>query len=145
MNRPSWDECWMSLAVALSHRSTCSRLHVGCVIVSADNARVLGVGYNGGPEGGFNDCLSDEPGKCGHLHAEINALIKTNATDRPARAYVTTQPCGQCAVALVNAHISEVIFRTPYRLTDGLEILNRARIKTRQFIMEDTPAWPTVE
>lgn len=145
-DRPSWDAIWMDLARSLAQRSTCSRLQVGCVIVSLDNTRVLGVGYNGGAKGGFNECLSDEPGKCGHLHAEINALLKADYTDRPAKAYVTTQPCGACATALVNADISEVIYRTPYRLRDGLDILAKAKIKTRLYEgPAEMPAWPSLK
>lgn len=145
--RPSWDEIWMSLAESLAARSTCSRAQVGCVVVSRDNTRVLGIGYNGGAEGVFNDCLSDEPGKCGHLHAEDNALLKTDYTDRPAKMYVTTQPCRDCAVRIINAHIDEVIYRTPYRLTDGLEMLSKRRIPVRQFQppTPGLPAWPTIE
>src|SRR5690349_19329192 len=49
--RPSWDNIWMDLAEALSKRSTCRRLSVGCVVVSEDNSAVLGIGYNGGAKG----------------------------------------------------------------------------------------------
>jgi dCMP deaminase len=123
----------MGLALTLSQRSTCSRLQVGCVIVTEDNQQVLGVGYNGGPKGISNDCLSLEPGLCGHLHAEVNALIKANYTSvAKKKMYVTTQPCYQCAVAIVNANISEVVYQKPYRLTDGLELLATAGIKIRK-------------
>lgn len=127
--RPSWDEVWMDLATSLSLRSTCSRLQVGCVVVTADNQRVLGIGYNGGPKGISNECLSSEPGLCGHLHAEVNALIKADYTSTvPKKMYVTNQPCYQCAVAIVNADIREVVYRYPYRLTDGLELLEKAGV-----------------
>lgn len=132
IDRPSWDVVWMELARTLSHRSTCSRLQVGCVVVTADNQKVLGVGYNGGPKGISNECLSLEPGMCGHLHAEVNALIKADYTSPvDKKMYVTTQPCYQCAVAIINANISEVVYDKAYRLTDGLELLQRAGIKTR--------------
>lgn len=129
--RPSWDDVWMGLAKSLSLRSTCSRLQVGCVVVTADNQKVLGVGYNGGPKGISNECLSLEPGACGHLHAEVNALIKadyTSPTDK--KMYVTTQPCYPCAVAIINANVKEVFYDKAYRLTDGLELLQKAGIKT---------------
>jgi dCMP deaminase len=102
------------------------------VVVTADNQKVLGVGYNGGPKGISNDCLSLEPGLCGHLHAEVNALIKADYTSPVSKKmYVTTQPCYQCAVAIINANISEVVYLHSYRLTEGLELLKTAGIKTR--------------
>lgn len=114
----------MGLALTLSQRSTCSRLSVGCVVVSLDNTRVLALGYNGGPRGLSNECLSTFPGACGHLHAEINALIKLDyGGQAPRRLYVTHQPCYTCAVAIINAGISEVVYGSPYRDMAGLELL----------------------
>lgn len=132
--RPSWDQIWMEFAGRLAERSTCRRLSVGCVVVSADNSVVLGLGYNGGPKGLNNECLSDEPGKCGHLHAEINALIKTNYRDAsPKKVYLTTEPCYACAVALVNAGVVEVIFRDEYRDHAGADLLRQAGVQVRRF------------
>jgi dCMP deaminase len=131
-SRPHWDDIWMELAERLARRSTCLRASVGCVIVTLDNSSVMGIGYNGGPKGLNNDCLSDEPGRCGHLHAEINALIKTNYHDAAQKkAYLTLSPCYSCAVALVNAGISEVYFRERYRDEAGLRLLERAGVKLR--------------
>lgn len=133
ITRPDWDTIWMELAERLSQRSTCKRASVGCVVVSEDNGIVLGIGYNGGPKGMANECLSDEPGKCGHLHAEINALIKTNYRDAAKKkVYVTLEPCYNCAVALINADVQEVIYKREYRDHSGLELLNRKGIPVRK-------------
>lgn len=125
----------MNLANRLAEKSTCSRLQVGCVIVSDDNQQVLALGYNGGPKGLYNECLSLEPGKCGHLHAEINALIKLNSRD-PVRkiAYISTMPCRDCAIAIINAGISEVVFGKAYRDDSGVILLEQAGIPVVQFI-----------
>lgn len=132
--RPNWDTIWMNFAGALALRSTCKRSSVGCVVVSTDNSTVLGLGYNGGPKGGNNACLSDEPGKCGHLHAEINALIKANYRDGSTRkAYLTLSPCLNCATALVNFGVEEVIYRDAYRDLSPLKILDAAGVRVRQF------------
>ena len=132
--RPSWDSLWMDFAFRLSQRSTCSRASVGCVVVSEDNHRVLAVGYNGGAKGVFNECKSSEPGQCGHLHAEINAVIKLDYNE-PAgkKVYVTMMPCFNCAVALVNAGVKEVVYSHTYRKTDGVELLEQAGIKVRRY------------
>lgn len=139
--RPGWDLIWMEFAGRLSERSTCRRTSVGCVVVSEDNSAVLGMGYNGGAKGLQNDCLSDEPGKCGHLHAEINALIKTNYRDAsPKKVYVTLSPCYNCAVALVNAGVREVIYRDEYRDLTGVRLLSEAGLKIRRFPNPGVPA-----
>lgn len=133
MDRPSFDQVFMSFALNLAQRSTCSRAKVGCVVVTSDNHRILSMGYNGGAKGVFNECLSDEPGKCGHLHAEVNALIKLNFNE-PAKKkmYTTTMPCFNCAVAIVNANIDEVIYNTEYRDRAGVELLEKAGIPVRK-------------
>lgn len=136
--RPSFDDIYMHMALMMAQRSTCRRSQVGCIITTEDNQKVLSVGYNGGPKGLWNDCLSDEPGKCGHLHAEINALIKATYGDgTKKKAYVTTSPCVACATALINGDIQEVIYHTRYRDDSGLRLLEEGRIKVRQYI----PAW----
>ena len=136
--RPSFDDIYMHMALMMAQRSTCSRSQVGCLIVTKDNQKVLAVGYNGGPKGLFNDCLSNEPGKCGHLHAEVNALIKTNYSDAaPKKAYVTSSPCTACATALINGDIREVIYCNLYRDDGGLRLLEQAGVAVRQHV----PAW----
>ncbi len=120
----------MDLARSLAKRSTCKRTSVGCVVVTLDNTRVLGVGYNGGAKGLSNGCLSEEPGKCGHLHAEINALLKTSYDPTVLKKiYTTSSPCYTCAVAIVNAGIAHVIYDEEYRLREGIELLLRARVR----------------
>lgn len=131
--RPSFDQVFMEFASLLARRSTCARANVGCVVVTWDNNRILSMGYNGGAKGVFNECLSSEPGKCGHLHAEINALVKMNFNEAAGkRMYTTTVPCFACAVAIINAGISEVVYLNEYRLMDGVELLQKAGIVVRK-------------
>lgn len=122
--RPYWDEIYVEFAKKLSLRSTCKRLSVGCVITSFDHNRVLAIGYNGNYKGGQNCCDSDEPGKCGCLHAEENALIKMDYNDPVDKIlYTTTSPCLMCAKRIINADIKKVIFNQLYRNTDGIDLL----------------------
>ena len=101
--RISFEEIYMNLAFELSKRSTCSRLNVGAVIVSEDFSRVYGIGYNGNAAGLGNHCDSTVPGNCGCLHAEDNALLKTNGgPEVPKIVFVTHQPCSYCAKRMVN-------------------------------------------
>lgn len=133
MTRPSWDDIWMDLAVSLSARSTCRRLHVGSVVVSDDNTRVLAVGYNGSFRGGPNDCDSATPGNCGCLHSEINCFLKLNYHDSCRKVlYCTHLPCVNCSKAAVNAGISEVVYLHDYRVRDGLSVFDAAGVIYRK-------------
>ena len=80
---------------------------VGCVIVSADDSRVLGEGHT-------------QP--AGQAHAEIMALRQAAAAGHSvagATAYVTLEPCshhgrtGPCCDALVMAGIGKVVAALP--------------------------------
>jgi dCMP deaminase len=142
----------MRFAEDLARRSTCERstAGVGAVITTADYRRVVGLGYNGGPAGGRNECKRIDgeiiPGQCGHLHAETNAIINCDHTG-PKKVFVTMQPCEMCAIALVNLHASrgpivEVYYHHPYRLTEGLDVLWSAGIplfkaERRSFSVDD--------
>ena len=94
-------------------------------------------GYNGGPAGGRDACKTNEqgeviPGQCGHLHAEINAIIGCTYVG-PKVVFVTHQPCEICAIALVNlsaatGSIEAVYFGEPYRSTEGCMVLEQAGI-----------------
>lgn len=133
--RPTFDFIYMNLAFLLSERSTCSRKKVGCVIVSDDNQRVLSIGYNGSWRGGPNQCDSTEPGNCGCLHAEDNAIVKLDYNDRLRKVlYTTMSPCSACAKRIINAGIGEVVYLEEYRTKHGIQILFEANVLTRHFI-----------
>lgn len=115
-SRPSWREYFMSMAYLISCRSTCERLHVGCIIVK-DN-RVLTTGYNGFIAGAPHvGCVRD-----GHeqltIHAEINAVChasKEGIALKNSTAYVTHYCCINCTKALISAGISEIVFGEDYK------------------------------
>jgi dCMP deaminase len=123
--RIGWDELWLSVADLVSKRSVDQKLKVGCIIVSIDNTRVLSLGYNGDEKGGLNARDSMESGKSGFIHAEINALIKSdfNSIDHK-KMYITHSPCIMCSKAIINAGIKEVYFKKVYDLY-AIEFLNK--------------------
>ncbi len=131
---PSFDKIYTDLALGLAAKSHCSRLQVGCVIASWDNQRILSIGYNGSWRGGPNRCDSNEPGACGCIHAEQNAMIKLDYNDTcRKRLYTTVSPCSMCAKFIINAGISEVVYVNEYRNIDGLKILWASGTSVRQF------------
>jgi len=115
MDRISWDQLWIEMAELVSKRSVDPKLKVGCVIVSKDNTRVLALGYNGDHKGGPNERESMQSGQSGFIHAEINALIKTDfASHQDKVMYLTHSPCYMCSKAIINAGIKEVYYKELY-------------------------------
>lgn len=128
--RPSFEEIYLHLAFTLSCRSTCKRLKVGTVITSTDYRKVLAVGYNGNATGLPNQCDRDEPGNCGCLHSEENAVINCDSPRSVEKiVFVTHLPCASCAKRLINlGNVKQVVYCTEYRLLDSITFLQKANI-----------------
>ena len=111
----SWDEYFMGVALLASKRSKDPSTQVGACIVSPDNI-IISTGYNGMPKG----CSDDEfPwGREGAetkypyvVHAELNAILNANGRDlRGSRLYVALFPCNECAKAIIQSGVKEVIY-----------------------------------
>lgn len=120
----------MDFALAISRRSTCSRLSVGTVITTPDFRKVLSIGYNGNAAGLPNRCDREESGNCGCLHSEENAVINCDAprsTDKIV--FVTHLPCPMCAKRIINmGNVCKVIFKNDYRIRDAVLLFAAVRI-----------------
>jgi dCMP deaminase len=129
--RPSFPRIYLDLAKTLAQRSTCHRLSVGTVITSTDYRKVLAVGYNGNATGLHNGCDRDEPGNCGCLHSEENAVINCDAPRHIEKVvFVTHLPCVACAKRLINlGNVKAVFYGQEYRLKDSVEILKSVGIR----------------
>lgn len=111
----SWDEYFMGIAVLAAKRSKDPNTQVGACIVSPDNV-ILSTGYNGFPYGCSDDefpwAREGEDTKYPYVvHAELNAIL--NARGRSltgARIYVALFPCNECAKAIIQSGIAEVIY-----------------------------------
>ncbi len=129
--RPSFEEVYMDFALGISKRSTCKRLQVGTVITTTDFRKVIAVGYNGNATGLPNTCDRDEPGNCGCLHSEENAVINCDSPRQVEKfIFVTHVPCLLCAKRIINlGNVRRVIYRKEYRLTDSIPLLIQAGIE----------------
>ncbi len=129
--RPSFEEIYMELAHTLAARSTCVRLNVGTVITSTDYRKVLAIGYNGNAAGLPNTCDRTEPGNCGCLHSEENAVINCDSPRFIEKhVFVTHLPCVGCAKRLINlGGVKKVFYRTDYRLRDSIDVLKSVGIE----------------
>lgn len=129
--RPSFERIYLDLARTLARRSTCKRLQVGTVITSTDYRKVLAVGYNGNATGLHNGCDRDEPGNCGCLHSEENAVINCDSPRQVEKVvFVTHLPCVACAKRLINlGNVKKVVYSEEYRLKDSVKLLESVGIE----------------
>jgi len=94
---------------------------------------IISDGYNGTPSG-FENVCEDENNvtKPYVLHAEANAITKvakSNNSSENSTLYVTTSPCMECAKLIIQSGIKRVVYCNKYRITDGLDLLERAGIE----------------
>jgi dCMP deaminase len=122
------EEVYVRMAEELAKRSTCARLQVGTVITTGDLTQVLGIGYNGNARGLPNRCDSAEPGACGCIHSEQNALIKAGAQLPGKVMFVSASPCVMCAKMIINANVGRVYYREAYRDPSGLDVLRQGGV-----------------
>jgi len=125
------DSRYLRMAKIWAENSYCDRKKVGALLVN--NKMIISDGYNGTPSG-FENICEDESGttKSYVLHAEANAITKvakSNNSSLGATLYVTTSPCIECAKLIIQAGIIKVVFEEKYRITDGIELLEKAGIE----------------
>ena len=125
----------MRMAEELAKRSTCLRNQVGSVITTGDLTQVLGIGYNGNARGLPNRCDAREPGRCGCIHSETNALIKAGAHVPGKQMFVTVSPCVMCAKLVINTNVARVFYRAAYRDPAGLETLTRGGVEVVHYAL----------
>ena len=141
----SWDEYFMGVALLSAGRSKDNNTQVGACIVSDEN-KVLSVGYNGMPIG----CSDDEmpwaregdtlstkyPFVC---HAELNAILnRITGSLKDSRIYVSLFPCNECAKAIIQSGIKEVVYmEDKYADSDSVKaskmMFEIAGVKYRQY------------
>ena len=114
----SWDEYFMGIAMLSGMRSKDPNTQVGCCIVSQDN-KILSMGYNGLPNGCSDDEYpwareGDDPLETKYVyavHSELNAILNYGGGNlKGAKIYVSLFPCNECAKAIIQAGIKEVIY-----------------------------------
>ena len=126
----TFDQRYMRMATIWAENSYCERRKVGALVVK--DKMIISDGYNGTPAG-FENICEDENNvtKPYVLHAEANAITKiarSNNNSEGATLYVTASPCIECAKLIIQAGIKRVVYGEKYRLTDGIDLLERAGI-----------------
>lgn len=142
----NWDEYFMGIAKLSALRSKDPSTQVGACIVSKDN-RILSIGYNGAPNGFHDDYFpwerSGNPLETKYLyvcHAELNAILNFRGNKRDlenSKVYVALYPCNECAKALIQSGIKEVIYLSDkYHDQDNFiasrKLFEACNVKTRK-------------
>lgn len=135
----------MAIAEQVGGRATCLRRSIGAVLVK--DKRILATGYNGVPSGLAHcedvGCIRDQRGipsgtqheLCRGIHAEQNAVIqaaKHGTAIDGATVYTTHHPCVLCAKILINAGITDIVYREAYPDALSVELLNEAGVTMRR-------------
>ena len=127
----TWDEYFMGVAMLAARRSKDPSTQVGACIVSPDNI-IISTGYNGMPKGCSDDIFpwerTGEDTKYPYVvHAELNAILNANGRDlRGSRVYVALFPCNECAKAIIQSGVKEVVYLSDkYANTPGVQASKR--------------------
>lgn len=142
----SWQQYFMGVAKLSAYRSKDPNTQVGACIVSSDN-RILSIGYNGTPNG-YSDSTfpwdrEGSPLDTKYLyvcHAELNAILNFRGGRRElegSKIYVDLFPCNECAKAIIQCGIKEVIYLSDkYSETDSViaskRMFDTCNVKYRQ-------------
>ena len=128
----SWDEYFMGIALLSAMRSKDDNSQVGACIGSPEN-KILSVRYNGMPIGCNDDDMpwerEGEPLKTKYMyvcHAELNAILNSAHSNlKGARVYVTLFPCNECAKAIIQSGIQEIIYYSDKYHNEPISIASR--------------------
>ena len=113
----SWDEYFMGVAKLSGLRSKDPNTQVGACIVSSDN-KILSMGYNGLPIGCSDDSFpwnrdgAPLDNKYFYVvHSELNAILNYRGGSLDgSKIYVSLFPCNECAKAIIQAGIKEIVY-----------------------------------
>ena len=143
-NYIDWDTYFMLIAKISSMRSKDPNTQVGACIVN-DNKKIVSCGYNGAPTGFSDEIMpwnregdfinTKYPYVC---HAELNAILNSNADLRGCTIYVDLFPCNECAKAIIQCGIKKVVYLSDkYNGTDentvSKKLLDECGVKYEQF------------
>lgn len=142
----NWDEYFMGIALLSGERSKDPSSQVGACIVSQEN-KILSMGYNGFPIGCVDEEMPwDRQGEYANTkypyvcHAELNAILNyTGSSIKGSKVYVTLFPCNECAKAIIQSGIKEIIYMNDkYKDTDSVKVSKKmfdmCNVKYTQYI-----------
>ena len=116
-NQNKWDLTFLNIAEIFSKKSEDWSTKVGAVLVDRDN-NVRALGYNGLPRKIKNTYQRQQkPYKYNYfVHAEINVIVaaaRSGIATNNCKLYITHFPCADCAKAIIQAGIKEIVVNSP--------------------------------
>lgn len=131
-----WDYYFIKVAIETANLSHATRLKVGAI--AARDKRIILCGYNGTPEGFSNQCENEHNETVDEvLHAEENLILyaaKVGISLNHSSLYITHLPCINCSKLIYGAGIEKVVYLHQYRLTNGLQFLEKMGIFCHQIL-----------
>jgi len=112
--RPTWDQMFLAIAKEAAKRSKDPSTKVGAVIVGPDN-EVRSIGYNCFPRGVDDGAPGRLERPLKYLwieHGERNAVYnaaRVGTSLKGCRMYVSWLPCADCARAIIQSGICELV------------------------------------
>ncbi len=123
MNRPTWDQMYMTMCYLVSMRSQDRSTHAGTVIVAPDHT-IRSIGYNDLPRGIEDEGSIGEdelPSRRSRIdgqkymwteHSERNAIYNAGRNGVSligCTLYVNWLPCVDCARSIIQSGVTEVV------------------------------------
>ena len=139
----NWDELFMGFALLAAKRSKDPSTQVGACVVSPDNNDIH-IGYNGFPQGCSDDDFPWDKGNENELdnkylyvvHAELNAVLKSNNSLEDHIIYVTLFPCNECAKAIIQKRVKKVIYLSDKNKDSCSVEASKAMLKSSGVLVE---------
>ncbi len=130
-DQQSLDHCYMEVAESHAKLSYAQRLKVGAAILTENGG--LFCGFNGTLKGFPNQCEKEDGSTDESItsHAEQNSLykmLKEGVSAKGATIYLTHSPCAMCCKMIISSGIKRVVYKTAYRDTNSLQILEKANL-----------------
>lgn len=114
--RPSWENYFKEIVNLTAKRSSCDRLHVGCLFVK-DN-RIIAQGYNGYIAGCNHEEIIKDNHNIATIHAEQNTITdcaKRGVSCNGCEAYITHFPCFNCMKLMISCGICKINYINDYK------------------------------
>jgi dCMP deaminase len=138
MKKVLWDDYFITMAYLVATRSKDENTHIGAVVVGPDN-EIRSTGYNSFPRG-LND---DVPGRQERPlkyrffeHAERNSCYNATLIGvslKGCKMYTNGIPCTDCARAIIQSGIKEVIVDKMWNDNNYDHWLEEAKISLQMF------------
>jgi len=155
-----WDQYFFQMIALVSSKSKDKSTQVGCVIVGPDK-EVRSTGYNGFPRGVDDNIPERHERPAKYMwteHAERNAIYNAAKVGIPINdctMYADKPPCADCARAIVQSGISELVIdgaeyeetlahlgdRWKEQIEIGIQILKEGEVSLRISEGDDIPRY----